>query len=156
MKRRIAVSLALALAVAWALWGRAEPAAVPRRAYDGAPPVIPHPPMGAPCLSCHGERPIEVEGLGFAPPSPHAGRAGMDRCRQCHVFRNTEALWVPSDFVGFRRELRKASEGTPPAVPHPLFLRENCAACHTGPAARREIRCSHPERTRCVQCHVPG
>jgi cytochrome c-type protein NapB len=34
-------------------------------------------------------------------------------------------------------------------------MRENCAACHTGPAAREEIRTSHPERTRCRQCHVP-
>jgi cytochrome c-type protein NapB len=33
-------------------------------------------------------------------------------------------------------------------------MRENCAACHAGPAAREEIRTSHPERTRCRQCHV--
>jgi hypothetical protein len=34
-------------------------------------------------------------------------------------------------------------------------MRENCAACHTGPAAREEIRTTHPERIRCRQCHVP-
>ena len=34
-------------------------------------------------------------------------------------------------------------------------MRENCAACHDGPGAREEIRTSHPERTRCRQCHVP-
>ncbi len=42
----------------------------------------------------------------------------------------------------------------PPVIPHQLLMRENCAACHTGPAAREEIRCTHPERVRCAQCHV--
>ena len=43
-----------------------------------------------------------------------------------------------------------------PSIPHPLEGRENCLACHTGPAAREEIRTSHPERERCQQCHVPS
>jgi predicted CXXCH cytochrome family protein len=34
-------------------------------------------------------------------------------------------------------------------------MRENCAACHVGPGAREEIITTHPERTRCRQCHVP-
>jgi nitrate reductase cytochrome c-type subunit len=46
-------------------------------------------------------------------------------------------------------------EGAPPTIPHPLQLRENCLACHAGPASRPEIRTSHPERARCRQCHVP-
>ncbi len=34
-------------------------------------------------------------------------------------------------------------------------MRENCRACHTGPVAGDEIRCSHPECILCAQCHVP-
>jgi cytochrome c-type protein NapB len=34
-------------------------------------------------------------------------------------------------------------------------MRENCAACHSGPGARAEIITTHPERVRCRQCHVP-
>jgi cytochrome c-type protein NapB len=33
-------------------------------------------------------------------------------------------------------------------------MRENCTACHDGPAAREEIRTPHPERVRCRQCHL--
>ena len=35
------------------------------------------------------------------------------------------------------------------------IVRANCVACHSGPAAREEIRTTHPERVRCNQCHVP-
>ena len=42
----------------------------------------------------------------------------------------------------------------PPVMPHSAFMRENCLACHSGPAAREEIRTPHPERPRCGQCHV--
>jgi cytochrome c-type protein NapB len=44
--------------------------------------------------------------------------------------------------------------GAPPVVPHWAFMRENCLACHAGPAARPEIRCTHADRTNCRQCHV--
>lgn len=131
-----------------------------RRAYDGAPPVIPHAPMGAACASCHNERGIEVGELGFAPPSPHGDTAGMGglRCQQCHVFRQTEEVWRESTFVGFAQDLRRGGRlypGAPPTLPHRVFMRENCLACHSGPAAREEIRTPHPERDRCRQCHVP-
>jgi len=132
-----------------------------RRAYDGAPPVIPHAPFGAECVSCHSEQGLAVEGVGFAPPMPHADTAGLSatsRCTQCHVFRRTEALFRPSTFVGFEQDLRRGPRRhafAPPRMPHPRFLRENCLACHSGPAAREEIRTDHPERVRCAQCHVP-
>lgn len=134
-----------------------------RRAFDGAPPVIPHAPMGANCTSCHNERGVEVPGVGFAPPSPHeatSGMSAMSRCQQCHVFRNEKAEFVTNSFAGLLQDLRKGERlypGAPPVVPHPTFMRENCLACHSGPAAREEIRCSHPERSRCLQCHAsPG
>lgn len=131
-----------------------------RRAYDGAPPVIPHPRQGATCTQCHNETGMAVEGLGFAPPTPHedtAREAAMSLCTQCHVFKNAETVFDDSTFASMKQDLRKGDrlyQGAPPVIPHQTLLRENCAACHTGPAAREEVRCSHPERARCVQCHV--
>lgn len=131
-----------------------------RRAYDGAPPVIPHAPLGASCIECHNEHGLAVEGLGYAPPSPHEITRGMGdtaRCRQCHVFSRTSEVFVASGFTGMAQDLRRGTrlyDGAPPVIPHPVFMRENCIACHTGPAAREEIRTSHPERTRCRQCHA--
>lgn len=132
-----------------------------RRAYDGAPPVIPHKPFGMACQNCHNERGVDVPNVGFAPPSPHehTSRAGaMQRCTQCHVFKQTETLLVASSFEGLQQDLRQGPQlhaFAPPRIPHLVLMRENCMACHTGPAAREEIRCTHPERTRCMQCHVP-
>ncbi len=132
-----------------------------RRAYDGAPPVIPHSNFGMECTACHSERGMAVPQVGFAPPMPHAktaGLSGVSRCTQCHVFRTTEAEFRPNGFAGLRQDLRRGARlhpFAPPVLPHPVFLRENCAACHEGPAAREEIRTPHPERLRCTQCHVP-
>ncbi len=132
-----------------------------RRAYDGAPPVIPHEAFGIACTACHDEQGMDVPGTGFAPPSPHAlteGMSAMSRCTQCHVQSGTAALLVANEFVALRQDLRSGGRlhgRAPPTIPHKTLMRENCAACHTGPAAREEIRTSHPERTRCVQCHVP-
>jgi len=133
-----------------------------RRAYDGAPPVIPHPPQGSPCSVCHGRTAKEVPGLGLAPPSPHEETEGIGataHCRQCHVFRGTGGVLVESSFAGLRQDLRHGPRHhplAPPVIPHAVFMRENCSACHCGPAAREEIRCTHPERRLCRQCHVPS
>jgi len=131
-----------------------------RRLYDGAPPVIPHARIGPPCISCHNQHGMEVAGLGYAPPSPHevtAGLSAISRCEQCHVFRTTSAVFDDNGFVGLRQDLRRGGrlyDGAPPVMPHPAFMHENCRACHTGPAARAEVVCDHPERVRCPQCHV--
>lgn len=143
--------------------GRAKSAAevrAKRRAYDGAPPVIAHDPMGASCVQCHNQRGLAVDGLGYAPPSPHEATRGMGptaRCTQCHVYARTDDVFVDSSFAGLAQDLRRGSRlypGAPPVMPHRVFMRENCRACHTGPAAREAIRTSHPERARCRQCHV--
>jgi len=131
-----------------------------RRLFDGAPPVVPHGDFGAACLECHNTTGVAVEGVGFSPPQPHGDEVEgrMSRCTQCHVFAATAATFRSSTFEGLAQDLRKGERlfvGAPPVIPHPLLLRENCMACHTGPAAREEIRCSHPERDRCQQCHVP-
>jgi hypothetical protein len=132
-----------------------------RRAYDGAPPVIPHPRLGASCIECHTATGKSVPDRGYAPANPHALTTGLSHtanCRQCHVFRASEELFQPSEFTGLSQSLHPGDrlyEHAPPVMPHSVFMRENCVACHSGPSARPEIRCSHPERARCTQCHVP-
>jgi cytochrome c-type protein NapB len=147
---------------------RAEAPAVARstaeraaaRAYDGAPPTIPHAIVGE-CATCHDDDGSAIEGVGVSPASPHgqARMAGdMRRCRQCHVPAATSALFVPSRFNGLPQGPWRGGrfyEGAPPTIPHRLQLREHCLACHAGPAARADLRTTHPERTRCGQCHVP-
>jgi cytochrome c-type protein NapB len=131
------------------------------RAYDGAPPPIPHDATLGACTTCHDDDGSEIGGVGVAPASPHGAAAAsgaMQRCRQCHVPVETRALLVNSRFTGLPQgpwKGSRATPGAPPTIPHTLQLRENCLACHSGPAARAEIRTSHPERARCRQCHVP-
>jgi nitrate reductase cytochrome c-type subunit len=132
-----------------------------RRAYDGAPPVIPHADFGADCSACHDSRGISVVGVGYAPASPHettTAAGNTVRCRQCHVFATDDGLFVSSDFIGLVQDVRPGGRFNPiapPTIPHRVSMRENCVACHTGPGARQEITTSHPERARCMQCHVP-
>lgn len=131
-----------------------------RRAFAGAPPVIPHAPRGTACVSCHSAAGMAVEGFGFAPPNPHgeAQAGAMSRCVQCHVYQQETEPFAKSRFAGLARDASnsdRAHAAAPPTIPHPLQLRQNCLACHDGPAAREEVRCSHPERSRCTQCHVP-
>jgi len=132
-----------------------------RRAYDGAPPVMAHEELNIDCVECHDRGGMEVQDLGFAPPSPHEETLGMSaisRCRQCHVPTVTTETFVANGFQGMRQDLRRGrrlNALAPPTIPHKTFMRENCLACHSGPAAREEIRTDHPERTRCRQCHVP-
>jgi cytochrome c-type protein NapB len=134
-----------------------------RRAFAGAPPVIPHPPLTGTCAECHTPTGGKViPEVGIAPANPHTQTAGMSeqsRCKQCHVFQSSDELFVENVFVGLTIEEHfgaRAHEQAPPTVPHPLFMREDCAACHTGPAARPEIVCDHADRVRCRQCHVEG
>jgi cytochrome c-type protein NapB len=132
-----------------------------RRAYDGAPPTIPHESFGARCEACHNERGQSVRGIGFAPASPHVDtpQSGATiRCHQCHVFATTGDRFVASEYEPLEQNLRaggRATPGAPPTIPHRTLMRTNCVACHDGPGAREEIRTSHPERWRCRQCHVP-
>lgn len=132
-----------------------------RRAYDGAPPTIPHQSFNITCTSCHDQQGMAVEGVGFAPASPHeeTEREGATvRCRQCHVFATSDEVFVASDYEALEQDLRaggRATPGAPPTIPHRTLMRENCIACHDGPGSREEIRTSHPERSRCRQCHVP-
>ncbi len=131
-----------------------------RRVFDGAPPWIPHPVEdamavgGASCLQCHQTGGYVPSMEAYAPVVPHPE---LSSCTQCHVAQEpVETLFAanrfqpppPPELGG------EAFPGAPPPVPHALQLRENCAACHGGPAAPKEIRTDHADRGYCLQCHV--
>ena len=169
-----------ALAICWAAWGceRAESVReadessaaaltssdirAARRMYDGAPPVIPHPPLGADCHACHTSIGRVAPPIGVAPANPHSKTAhfvGQTNCKQCHVFTMATDVFWANGFVGVGQTLATAERlyaTAPPVMPHPLFMREDCQACHGGVAARPEIRCDHLNRVNCRQCHVSG
>jgi cytochrome c-type protein NapB len=132
-----------------------------RRAYAGAPPVIPHGELGMDCQQCHGALPVRLPDLGLSPASPHDRTLGLGRaarCLQCHLVRRSSDEFRPS---GFAQGARPAQRGTkahafaPSTIPHRIFMRENCVACHAGERASADIRTGHPDRARCQQCHVP-
>lgn len=134
-----------------------------RRAFEGAPPSIPHPieQLGdQACWSCHN--------LGLtikdrvARPMSHEY---LTNCIQCHAAvdepqpfadDNYAALPLDNTFEG-RVGTRgvRALAGAPPAIPHQTWMRERCASCH-GPQGWEGIRTTHPERTNCLQCHAPS
>jgi nitrate reductase (cytochrome), electron transfer subunit len=131
-----------------------------RRAYPGAPPSIPHPvdeggPPERGCLACHVDGGWVPRFQAYAPVVPHPDLAS---CRQCHVPRTAQETFRPTTWetVPGPRIDRSALPGSPPPIPHALQMRENCVACHGGPAAVVEIRTTHPERVNCRQCHALG
>jgi cytochrome c-type protein NapB len=139
---------------------RALAARAERRAYDGAPPIIPHavgdtsPQV---CLACHQEG-LLLAGM-RAPRMSHPVYLG---CVQCHVVsrdpRGFEEV-PPSPataFVGAGSTAgQRAWPGAPPTTPHPTWMRSECVSCH-GPAGAPGLRTSHPERIGCQQCHAPS
>ena len=99
-----------------------------RRAYDGAPPTVPHESFGMTCSACHNAQGQSVAGVGFVPASPHesTSKAGNTaRCAQCHVFVTTDNLFVESEFVGLAQDLSaggRATPGAPPTIPHRTLM----------------------------------
>ncbi len=116
--------------------------------FDAYVPITPHPEMVA-CLQCHvGDD--QVAGVQLP------GRNSSVRCRQCHApnaarTRELGPGWRPADWIGLSARI---ADRAPPPIPHDLYGRSNCLACHAGPSAVAEIRTSHPERASCRQCHV--
>lgn len=130
-----------------------------RRAYPGAPPVIPHETTNdnhsipGDCLACHENGGFSPKFKAYTPKTPHPEYIN---CKQCHVPQGTsffrQTKFTPRSQLPINQ---KGLRSSPPVIPHELSLRENCASCHTGPGAVKEIRSTHPERVNCVQCHVP-
>ena len=144
-------------------WSAALAARSQRRAYDGAPPTIPHPirQQDFPnCMTCHGEG-LRV-GAQVAPAICHETHVS---CVQCHVVSVDPIPGATPDgvipfednsFAGLTPPLRgeRAWVGAPPTIPHATNMRSNCGSCH-GPLALG-LRTSHPWRQSCTQCHAPS
>lgn len=136
-----------------------------RRAFDGAPPVVPHPvaqDSAAACLACHGPGLVIKDKV--ASKMSHALHTS---CTQCHVPAVGPripmvdlALLAPlteNQFAGLDALLQgsRAWPQAPPTIPHSTLMRSECVSCH-GPQGLYGLRTPHPERQSCVQCHVSG
>lgn len=131
-----------------------------RRAYDGAPPTIPHPfaqSSAAECLACH-EEGMQLRGF-RAPAMSHRLHSN---CVSCHAgmiapleaMGPAEAEGIGNSFVGLAAPVagERAWSVAPPTIPHRTWMRENCLSCH-GPNGSNAMRSTHPERESCLQCH---
>ncbi len=129
-----------------------------RRAYEGAPPVIPHSGVFGQgtktCVDCHSQG-MRI-GDRVAHPMSHPPFAN---CVQCHVeAANREFPPSPpaaSSFVGLASPGPGArhSQAAPPIIPHDVAMRGQCLSCH-GEFGYPGIQTTHPLRASCMQCHV--
>ncbi|MEX0585250.1 MAG: diheme cytochrome c precursor [Pirellulales bacterium] len=131
-----------------------------RRAFNGAPPVIPHGVErtdDAACYACHGQG-ARIGDL-VANQMSHGFLAN---CTQCHAppppkpFAGMDTA-VENSFVGVSAPMQgeRAYPGAPPTIPHSRWMRENCTACH-GLEGWAGMESTHPWRTNCTQCHAPS
>ena len=131
------------------------------RAFDGAPPVVPHRiehQSSTSCLVCHGEGLKLGEKIATKVSHPH-----FANCLQCHIEQSgsvpllaTVSEPMPSNsFAGVLRSGpgSRAMPGAPPTIPHTTHLRGDCLSCH-GLVARPGLRTTHPWLTNCTQCHA--
>ncbi len=128
------------------------------RAFNGAPPVVPHPIdqyTSRGCLACH-EEGLRSRTLRAA-KMPHPF---YSNCTQCHVESRgamaAATLQVPNEFHGLPAPEAgpRAFPGAPPLIPHSVWMREGCLSCH-GRTAAPGMETTHPWRQNCQQCHVP-
>ncbi|MBL8815099.1 MAG: hypothetical protein JNL58_03635 [Planctomyces sp.] len=129
------------------------------RAFNGAPPTVPHPidqQSDVSCIACHRNGAVTSSLL-----IPKMSHTMMANCTQCHV--ESEPRHLPS--VVFRENLftglpaptggPRAFPGAPPQMPHTTWMRSDCMSCH-GYSGRHGIRTTHPWRSNCLQCHTPS
>lgn len=130
-----------------------------RRAYNGAPPVVPHEIdqlSSEACLVCHESGLRLAETRASRMPHPY-----LSACTQCHVEQLMggfdATLVVHSLFEGKPAPFEgpRAYPAAPPVIPHTTHMRSECLACH-GPNGPPGMRTTHPERQSCMQCHAPS
>lgn len=129
------------------------------RAFNGAPPTIPHPidqRSDASCVACHSEG-VLTKTLRL----PRMSHAFLANCTQCHVENHPQhaaaAIFRENQFTGLAAPTGgpRAFENAPPQIPHSTWMRSDCLSCH-GPAGRHGLRTTHPWRHNCQQCHTPS
>lgn len=132
-----------------------------RRAFNGAPPVIPHAierTSDNACYACHGK--------GMTIGKKRANRMShgfLKNCTQCHappaptIFAST-GPFVENFFEGMKAPLKgeRAFPGAPPTIPHSTWMRDQCLSCHGREAGWAGLESTHPWRTNCKQCHAPS
>lgn len=145
------------------------------RAFDGAPPAIPHvvsQTNADSCLACHGKGMI-LDGK----VATRMSHQLLTNCTQCHVETSSTMTSEPEAIAPDSQPLALASTGgaavadnsfagilragpgtrlfagAPPTIPHALHMREDCLSCH-GLVARPGLRTTHPWLTNCQQCHA--
>jgi len=134
------------------------------RAFDGAPPTVPHPidqRHAASCLACHGQP--TVIGATLVAQISHPT---YSQCLQCHAASGPGPGWTSparppalrlpdNDFTGApaAAPIARAHPDAPPVIPHPLWMRENCMSCH-GAGGSSAIKPDHGGRQSCLQCHA--
>ncbi len=135
-----------------------------RRAYNGAPPTVPHPidqSASFSCLACHGQ-PTRIG----ARDVPQLSHPAYTNCIQCHapqhgpgpdLARPPAPLATPAlanSFAGLPPPVggSRAHSDAPPTMPHTTQMRQNCLSCH-GPGGSSAIKTPHPQQSSCLQCH---
>jgi len=126
------------------------------RSFMYAPPPMPHQGVKQQdCMGCHA--PVNDIKKKWRSIRPVAHK-NYSQCYQCHVekSREVEVPFVPSDFLALDLpgEGSQNHDYSPPTVPHKVFMRENCLSCH-GETGYADYKTTHPERSQCLQCHVP-
>jgi cytochrome c-type protein NapB len=130
-----------------------------RRAFNGAPPVIPHPverTNDAACYACHGEGARVGDRV-----ANRMSHGPLVNCLQCHTapppkpFAHLDAV-AANTFVGLAAPIsgQRAFPGAPPVIPHSTWMRERCLSCHGGEAGWPGLEVTHRWRTNCTQCHA--
>ncbi len=127
-----------------------------RRAFNGAPPTVPHQIdqlNDTACMACHDE--------GLKSATLRAGKMPhpvLTNCTQCHVEQNAKftvaSMTFESTFAGVSapQQGHRAYPGAPPVIPHTTLMRGKCLSCH-GRTAAPGMATTHPWRTNCLQCH---
>ena len=132
------------------------------RAFNGAPPTVPHPVDNrstTACAACH------MQGAATKTLRiPRMSHPYMTNCTQCHVPSQTTlpvgdqpGMEVDNRFVGLPAPSGgpRAFERAPPQIPHSTWMRDQCLSCH-GPTGLPGLRTTHPWRQNCRQCHAPS
>lgn len=131
-----------------------------RRAFNGAPPVVPHAverTEDAACFACHGQGARIGEHV-----ANRMSHGPLSQCLQCH------AAPPPKPFAQLNSETSNTFRGlpappagerafpsAPPVIPHSTWMREQCLSCH-GLAGWPGLEVTHRWRTNCLQCHAPS